>query len=476
MRIGLILDNPKRDLSGIILTLYHLIKEGHLAYVIPLYDQGYDVPLLNLDVLIVNYVRRNNIELLQTYKKIGIFIAVMDTEGGVLPESGNFSPEFIAKLFSKNQSNTFIDHYFFWGEKLHKAFQIYSGMLSKQLSLTGCPRYDYCHTKWRGSLGDRSSSHILVNLNFPSINPWWGHTEYNGNKFIFHSADEEIRRAIEINGLNERPYLVFENQRKKVFAKYLSVIRKLAEINPKKQFILRPHPFENKKIYETYFNDFPNVAIDSKGEVLEVINKSNLVINLNCSTSVETRLLGKIPVSLEFINSDILRNNINLPSNISLKAKDFDHLNRIIQDISLEKIDSLTKHKIMNDIKLWFYKADGNAAKRMATIISSFNYANRYSNKFYQSLYSVKASFKEFTLLPVIQGLTSLVLGSYFTSLLRIKFRPERKMKYANILEIKKKLEKIAQCEGKKINFKVKHARSELTGLKLSSIFCEYLD
>ncbi len=177
MRIGLVLDNPKRDLGGILLIAYQLMKQNHMIFIIPLYDQGYDIPLLNLDLLVVNYVRKNNIEFLQTYKELGIFITVMDTEGGVLPETGNFSPEFLAKLFSRNHGNTFVDHYFFWGEKLQKAFKTHSGMLSSQLSLTGCPRYDYCHRKWKAILGNRSNLYILINLNFPSINPRWGNTE-----------------------------------------------------------------------------------------------------------------------------------------------------------------------------------------------------------------------------------------------------------------------------------------------------------
>jgi surface carbohydrate biosynthesis protein len=475
MRIGLILDNPRRDLGGIILTVFHLITKGHKVFIIPLYDQGYDVPLLNLDVLVVNYVRKNNIEFLQTYKKLGIFIAVMDTEGGVLPESGNFSPEFLAKSFRQNQASDFVDHYFFWGDQLYSAFKTYSGMLSDQLSLTGCPRYDYCHNRWRGLLGPTSNSYVLVNLNFPSINPWWGNTEYVDNNFIFHSAEKEMKNNIQVHGLNEDSWLSFESQRKKVFAVYLKTISQLAKINPRKDFVLRPHPFENKKIYKTYFNDLLNVTIASEGEVLEVINKSSLVINLNCSTSVEARLLGKVPVSLEFMNSDILRNNVNLPSKISYKAHDFNELNKIIQDVSIEKMDSFQKNKIMSAIKLWFYKCDGNAAYRMACIICDLNYTNTHSNKFKQALCSIKSSYKKFNLRFLIQGLPSFILGSFFLSYIKIKIRPERQMKYSNVLEIKKILDKIAFSEGKQFNFQVKHAQNEITRVKLSSIYCQQI-
>ncbi len=475
MRVGLVLDNPKRDLGGILLLAYQLMKQDHEIFIIPLYEQGYDIPVLNLDLLVVNYVRQNNIEFLQTYKKLGIFIAVLDTEGGVLRDSGNLSPEFISKLFRKIQASNFVDHYFFWGEKLYKAFESYSGMFRSQLSLTGCPRYDYCHPKWRSLLGDRSNLYILINLNFPSINPWWGNTEYKKNKFIFNSANEETKRAIKIAGLDGNLYRLFINEQKKVFHIYLKTICQLAQINPEKKIVVRPHPFENQKIYKDYFVNFKNISVDSGGEVLEAINKSSIVINLNCSTSVESRLLDKVPVSLEFLNSNILRNNLNLPTNISFKAYDFNELNKIVKNVSLEKMDHSKKNKISRAIKKWFYKCDGNASYRIANIICGFNYVNFHSNKIEQLICAIKSSYKKFHLRFFIQGIASIILGSNFITQIKNKIHPERQMKYTNILEIKNRLEKIAESEGRKVNFEVKHAKNELTLMKLSSMHCQQI-
>jgi len=117
VKVGLILDNPKRDLKGNLLVAYHLVKKKHQVFVIPMYQQGYDVPLLNLDIVLLNYARSTNRKLIEGYKRMGIKVAVMDTEGGVLSEDGTDSPEKWAKSIHDSGMYRYIDKYFFWGNK-----------------------------------------------------------------------------------------------------------------------------------------------------------------------------------------------------------------------------------------------------------------------------------------------------------------------------------------------------------------------
>lgn len=472
MKIGLILDNPKRDLDGLILLSYQLVKFGHTVSIVPLYDQGYDIPLLGLDLIVVNYVRSNNFQLLQKYKKMGIYICVMDTEGGVLPEIGNGSAEFWAKYFNSIGGNKVVDKYFFWGRGLYSAFHLYGGLSPEQLSVTGCPRFDLCNSKWRPALGNTETLHILINLNFPSINPWWGSVSYyeGTDEFIFNSAEEEIAKIAEIGNTDVASAAPLENARKMVFKRYLNTIRELAKLNSEKKFVLRPHPFENNDIYRIYFLGMPNVYVDSNDEVTRVINKSSLILNLNCSTSVEARLLDKLPVSLEFLNSDALRYNVNLPSRISIQAKGFDELNELVKSSKPEEKDYLSKLEIMAEIEQWFYKCDGDSALRIASQINSTHHSNRYPRKFVQILNCVKSSQKGHKLHLIVQGIAALFLGSNFVSLLRRRIRPERSFKYTTVPIVKSRLEAIANCEKKQFYFHVEHARSEITGFKLTSI------
>lgn len=474
MKIGLILDNPRRDLDGLMLLAYQLLKRKHTVFIIPFYDQSYDVPLLNLDVLIVNYARKSNLDFLKTAKKLGVFLVVMDTEGGVLPESGNFSPDFLAQSFNKMGGATLIEHYFFWGQRLYEAYSLHSGLSKEKLSVTGCPRYDYCHLKWRPLLGSADNSQILVNLNFPGINPWWGSTEYNKtfDEFIFHSARKETSDVAKMYGLSANLMLAMENEQKNAFKNFLLTIRKLAKLNKNKKIIVRPHPFENRDVYRVYFGDLSNVIVDSEGEVLSVINKSSLVIQLNCSTAVESRLLNKLPVSLEFLNSEALRNNLNLPSRISYPARSFEELIELIQNDIYQDTGCIKQKDVMKQLKPWFYKCDGNSSQRMAEIIDAFNYSNIFSDVA-QQIFSSAQLFGKFKFHAALQGTLSLMFGSNLIALLRRKIQPSRQFKYSSVLTIKTRLEEIALCDGRQLRFQIEHARNRLTGLRLTTICCQ---
>jgi surface carbohydrate biosynthesis protein len=477
LRIGLILDNPKRDLRGLLLLAYQLLKKKHTIYIIPFYDQGYDIPLLKLDLLVLNYARSNISDFLKTYKELKITLTVIDTEGGVMPETGDGSPEFWAKLFKKIDAHKYIDQYFFWGSRLYDAFKEHSGLPKNRLSITGCPRYDFCHSKWRQVFGSEENSQILINFNFPAINPWWGKTSYDEEKdqFVFHSSLEEITKVAKIVKVDIQDALPLQRERERVFSEYLNTVKKLSKLNLNKRFLLRPHPFENEKIYKEFFKGFKNIFVDSSGEVFEAISKSLAVISLNCSTTIETRLMNKFPVTMEFLNSDLLRFNVNLPSRISYKVKSFEDLNKLIRKANPSDEDYLSKNEILSEIKPWFYKCDGKSAERIACIIDRLAPKSFDSNKFSRVLYSIKSSHKTFKVRLFIQGVVSLFLGSHFTSILRRKINPDRQFKYTTVKTIKSSFKEIAKCEQKHFNFQVKNARSELTHLKLSSIECQYI-
>jgi hypothetical protein len=91
--IGLIVDHPKRDLAGLVLIAHHLASLKLRSALVPMYQQGIDVPLLNASPVLVNYARENNRAILQGYVRQRRSVAVHDAEGGVLSNSGARSPE-----------------------------------------------------------------------------------------------------------------------------------------------------------------------------------------------------------------------------------------------------------------------------------------------------------------------------------------------------------------------------------------------
>ena len=121
MRIGLVVDHPKRDLPGAVMLGYQLARRGVSVVLVPMYEQAVDVPRLGLDALVVNYARPVNLDLMRSFAKAGLALYVLDTEGGVLAEKGGNSPSAMAEYVKASGYANILSGYFCWGSRLHDA-------------------------------------------------------------------------------------------------------------------------------------------------------------------------------------------------------------------------------------------------------------------------------------------------------------------------------------------------------------------
>ena len=116
-KICIIVDNPSRDLKGILLLSLNLI-ELYDVYLIEQYNKR-EIYLINPDVIIFQTARINNIKDIRNCKKLGASICILGSEGGydsygILTQTN--------KEISKNLK--YINNLFCWGkfefEKLKK--------------------------------------------------------------------------------------------------------------------------------------------------------------------------------------------------------------------------------------------------------------------------------------------------------------------------------------------------------------------
>ena len=114
MKIAFSIDNPQRDLKGILLISKYLLEKDHEVFLIPMHTLSIDTFLINPDVMVFNYVRPNNERLIKKVKDLGIKTFILDTEGGVLSENGLDSPKKWAENFKAKKYKDIIDGYFFW--------------------------------------------------------------------------------------------------------------------------------------------------------------------------------------------------------------------------------------------------------------------------------------------------------------------------------------------------------------------------
>ena len=289
--VCLIVDNPLRDLEGLVLLGRQLVTRGARVTLVPMYEQGFDVPALQPDLVLVNYTRPNNADLIKSYKRAGALVGVLDTEG-----IGGKNPDQFAEIVKTTGCPDLVDLYCVWGHAQNAAFLRHGTVPAKLLHATGCPRFDFCSAPWRAALPKPSvaSGYVLINTNFPVVNP----------RFSTGPAHEE-RAMVEVGYSPEfaRQYVTEAGQ---AYRAVLDMAVKLAGHFSGVQFVLRPHPFENIRSYDR-FAELPNAHVIQDGTSLEWINGARLLIHQNCSTAIEATMLKVEPLSMEWFNTPALR-------------------------------------------------------------------------------------------------------------------------------------------------------------------------
>lgn len=427
-RVCLIVDNPLRDLEGLILLGWHLAQQGVDAFLVPMYSQAFDVPALRPDMVLANYVRPNNADLLKAYKEADILVGVLDTEGA----AGKTSDDY-ARMVGRMQCGDYVDLYCVWGRSQFDAFCRHHTVPLERLRLTGCPRYDFCATPWRAALPVPSgaSDYVLVNTNFPVVNPRFS-----------KGSDSECRAMIQagFDGAHARQFLA---DARIAHQTTIEVIGRLARSRPELTFVLRPHPFENRDAYKV-LRQFPNCQVRQEGTSIEWLNGARLLLHQNCSTALEAVMLGKEPISLEWFNTPAL--SVPSSSAVSLKAQNYDAVATLVDTIITARPAPLdpeclrAREKLIEDL---YYSVDGRSAARAAAAIREAIEARRAKNR----VTSVKRRYRK-SLRSVLLRYARGMLGYQPYEAIRRRMADEmmerrRRAKFFSVAEVTTVLERI---------------------------------
>jgi surface carbohydrate biosynthesis protein len=454
--VGLIVDNPKRDLDGLVLLAHRLSRSGINTALIPLYQQGVEVPLLGLTGVVVNYARLNNRELLAGYKSRGLQIYVLDTEGGVLSGEGTYTPENWATWLREAGFAGLIDEYFCWGPALAAAFRRLSGIAPEHVHVTGCPRFDFCQAPWRQTLEFPMTDHILVNTSFSGINPF------------FTSNAVKERAAFRAAGFEDGYIENLLEEQRKAFDGFMDSVDILCRALPEEKILVRPHPFEDPAPYHRRFGAYANATVDGRGNVLNAIARARCVVHLNCGTSVESILLDKLPINVDYLNTGALLTYAPLPRDISYCAKSIEDLVETARDARERSTIFPFAQMRQRYIAPWFSEVDGKAAERVAARI----HESRRSPS--PGVTSLALSIRGGSLRPtggqLLQGIAANVLGPAAAARLRATAAPTRRSKVFTDVDVQQVLDRIAQVAPGGHPLRAKRARHPLTRRPMSSV------
>ena len=351
---ALIVENPLRDLDGLVLLAATLARRGVRSALVPMYEQGFDIPALRPDVVVANYVRGNNRDLLARYRSLGCRIVVLDSEGA----AGRSAQEF-ARLVARMDPATLVDDYCVWGRSRYEALLAAKAFPPERVHLTGCPRYDFCAAPWSAALAPTAvpPGFILVNTNFPLPNP------------RFAANAEEERRTLQRVWADEQYVAAVYRDARLAFEGMLRAIEALAQRFSAIPLVVRPHPFEAVTPYESLRHP-GNLQVRQEGTSLQWIRAASVLVHQNCSTALEAAMLGCEALSLEWLSTEALR--LPGPSAVShAMASQADlegTLERLLAGSKLP-VDAKLGAARRETIEEFFLANDGRSSDRVADVI-----------------------------------------------------------------------------------------------------------
>jgi len=425
-QVCLIVDNPLRDLDGLVLLGAQLARRGVDAWLVPMYEQGFDCWAIGADFVLANYVRPNNLDMLKRYLGAGIRVGILDTEG-----VGGKSADEFAKLVARSGGAAQMDLYCVWGESQRQALEHERLVAADRLRVTGCPRYDFCAEPWSAALPRPAAEpgYVLVNTNFPVVNP------------RFSSGPEGERRTMIQAGFSVEFADAYVRDAKAAHAGMIDLMKHLLQRFPGQRFVLRPHPFESGAAYGE-LQAWGNFELRQEGTSVEWLSQACALVHLNCSTAVEAAMLGKPALSPAWLDSPTL--NVPVPHRLSLHGADVDALDALLLQVldasAGERAASIAT--LRNEvIGASYHDIDGHAAERAADAIVD-------------TLGSAQAP-READVAPaslrgrMIDGARRVLGRSMYSLLLRLarKPAPGRNAKRFSAAEVSAIVARLADCE-----------------------------
>jgi hypothetical protein len=230
-----------------------------------------------------------------------------------------------------------------------------------QVTISGCPRFDFYHPMWRSVLYEsRSNGHnhgtkrILINTNFSVVNPRFGSSEAS---LAYHQK----------LGWSAERVKTFTDMERQAISETIEMTRNIARDYPQAEIVLRPHPFEGPEVYRRGLSGL-NVELNLTGPVLPQIYRASAVIQRSCTTGIEAGLASVPTLSPQWIPAPYLMPTV---ESVSVACDSYPDLKSKLDAILGAKYvpsneTTSTIDQVIND---WFYRIDGMSYKRVSQAI-----------------------------------------------------------------------------------------------------------
>lgn len=300
MRIQLLCDHKWRDLPNLTVTKLRLEQLGHRVLLSTTKDAEPAMRWFRPDCLVLNHLFSSTyVTLAARARAAGIAVVLLPTEGAVHPA--------VAPLGDGEFSDySLLDLYLAWGDEPARTVRSRWGLDATVAPVIGFSRLDFYDSRFSAAVTPRDRFLRLMGLD-PSrpVVTWatqFPYAHFAGSpaeqaKYVREQADFGVRASYERIGLDPAhiPDIHARAQRASAAA-FVSLAGALGDA----QFIIRPHPSENREFYRALIRErgLANVRFCPQDYIWNVLNATDVHIHRHCTTAVEGWMWNKPTIEL----------------------------------------------------------------------------------------------------------------------------------------------------------------------------------
>ena len=284
-------ESAKRELDGKMVLASRLLERGFQVMVGTKSGIHREIMYARNGIYLAKSASNTYIQFYRKLKTLEHHLVVLDVEGGALTRDirsdllRSYQPE----------SAPFFDYFFVFGEKIREAIiRDLPYIRPGQVLVTGEPRFDLLREKYHHYFRQQLEviqrsygNYVLINTSFGLSNSVLG--EEGIRKFL--------ETTLDIPDEQRHLYLLKHQEGKVIMKAFVDLVRRLSGIFPETNFVVRPHPDEDQKVYRDAFAGCSNVYVKGEGNVHPWIIAARAVIHHDCTTGMESVMAGKPVIS-----------------------------------------------------------------------------------------------------------------------------------------------------------------------------------
>lgn len=207
---------------------------------------------------------------------------------------------------------------------------------SKEVFVTGHPRYDVYDPRLRGIYGRDVRRHRKSFGRYVLISSSFGELAFGGRKAVEERISVNRSKGFLKDEADVRFYREEAAYRRETLEAFIVDIVELARSHSNVNFVVRPHFTETEEMWSVILeSQLPNLHVVHDGPIASWIHGSIGLIHHHCSTAVEAYLLGKQVVSYVPVHDP--RFERFLPDAVSFTVRDFDGLSQSVAALHNEE-------------------------------------------------------------------------------------------------------------------------------------------